>query len=70
MKGPKALWQNQTIACKSGKTVPHGTRCACKKQETRERNRRHYVNRPTARHRGYSRAWERERDLWLAHHPA
>jgi 5-methylcytosine-specific restriction enzyme A len=55
--------------CTCGKAVPHGTLCACKKQATRERNRRHDANRPTARQRGYSRAWERERDLWLAHHP-
>lgn len=55
--------------CTCGKTVPHGTHCACQIASTRERNRRHDANRPTARQRGYTRAWEDARRAHLERHP-
>lgn len=56
--------------CQCGKTVPHGTRCACKVAAIRERGARHDATRPTASQRGYNGAWRKARKEWLAHHPA
>jgi len=56
--------------CQCGKTVPHGTRCACQIASTRARNKRHDATRPTAAQRGYNGAWRKARMEWLAHYPA
>lgn len=57
-------------ACTCGRMVPHGTRCPCKIAATRDRQRRHDANRPSARERGYTGAWEEARRAFLALHPA
>jgi 5-methylcytosine-specific restriction endonuclease McrA len=38
--------------------IPHGERCPCQHQATRQRNSRHDARRPNASRRGYDRAWE------------
>lgn len=55
--------------CQCGNTIPHGQRCTCQIKATRARNKRHDATRPTARQRGYTRAWETESKLFLAYHP-
>ena len=55
--------------CSCGKTVPHGTRCACQIASTRARNRRHDATRPSARERGYTSEWEKARAEFLQWHP-
>lgn len=57
-------------ACTCGRIVSHGALCACQRQATRARNRRHDANRPTARQRGYTGAWQKARAEFLAYHPS
>ena len=55
--------------CTCGRIVPHGTTCECQVALRRARNARHDARRPSARQRGYSRAWEEARADYLKHHP-
>lgn len=55
--------------CACGAIVPHGQPCACQRDATRARNRRHDQNRPSSRQRGYNRAWQKVRLEFLACHP-
>lgn len=51
--------------CTCGRIIPHGVRCECQRQATRERNTRHDARRPSARQRGYDSKWQRERAAYL-----
>ncbi|RLL64296.1 HNH endonuclease signature motif containing protein [Paenirhodobacter hankyongi] len=55
--------------CTCGRLVAHGARCACQIASTRARNRRHDAKRPSARERGYTTDWQKERKAFLAAHP-
>lgn len=55
--------------CTCGRIVPHGVRCECQRQATRERNARHDARRPTARQRGYDHEWRKARRDYLTAHP-
>lgn len=55
--------------CNCGEIVPHGVICACQREATRARNRRHDARRPSSRERGYTRQWEKARLDFLRHHP-
>ncbi|MCB1522495.1 MAG: HNH endonuclease [Rhodoblastus sp.] len=55
--------------CGCGKIVPSGQRCECSKARDRERKARHDQVRPSARERGYTGKWEKERATYLAAHP-
>lgn len=55
--------------CTCGRLVPHGQLCACQIEAKRARNRRHDANRPTARERGYTTDWQKERAAFLIAHP-
>lgn len=55
--------------CSCGKIVPHGVLCGCQQAHDKARKARFDKTRPSARQRGYTVAWERERKLWLHHHP-
>ena len=55
--------------CSCGAVVAHGAACACQIETRRARNRRHDANRPSARQRGYTGAWEKARAAYLAAHP-
>ena len=55
--------------CRCGKVVPPGQRCACQILGDRERKARHDQNRASARERGYTTKWQRERELFLRAHP-
>lgn len=55
--------------CHCGRIVKHGLRCECQRKADRARKARHDANRPSARERGYNRAWETARAEYLLHHP-
>lgn len=55
--------------CPCNIIVPHGERCRCEQQATRERNARHDRRRPPARKRGYDHEWRSARRDFLAVHP-
>ncbi len=55
--------------CSCGRVVPHDEICECRRQVTRERNRRHDARRPSARARGYDHEWRKARLEYLAMHP-
>lgn len=55
--------------CACGRLVPHGERCTCQKDADRARKRRHDAKRPSARERGYTTDWEKERAAFLEAHP-
>ncbi|MBB4067171.1 HNH endonuclease signature motif containing protein [Gellertiella hungarica] len=55
--------------CNCGRIVPHGTRCQCKQKADRERKQRHDRKRPSARERGYNRAWDIARREFLLRRP-
>lgn len=55
--------------CGCGKVVPSGERCACQRKRDAERKARHDAKRPSARQRGYGKAWEAARAGYLAAHP-
>lgn len=55
--------------CACNAVVPHGVICACQREATRARNRRHDARRPSSRERGYTRQWEKARLDFLRHHP-
>lgn len=55
--------------CSCGQRVPGGTLCTCQVKRAAERRARAEANRPTARERGYSSAWEKARAGFLAKHP-
>lgn len=52
-----------------GCVVAPGERCAHMIAADRERKARHDAQRPTARERGYTTKWERERAEYLKAHP-
>ena len=52
-----------------GCVVATGERCAHMIQRDRERKARHDATRPSARERGYTTKWERERAEYLKAHP-
>lgn len=52
--------------CTCGNIVPHGERCACQINQTRERNKRHDRRRPNASQRGYGSKWRKARAAFLA----
>lgn len=56
--------------CQCGKVVPSGSRCPCRKGADAERKARHDQNRPNARERGYTTAWDKARAGFLKAHPA
>jgi 5-methylcytosine-specific restriction endonuclease McrA len=55
--------------CGCGRSVPWDVQCVCQKQRERERNVRYEANRPSARERGYTTKWDRERTAYLKAHP-
>lgn len=55
--------------CPCGHRVPAGVPCACQERRAAERRARAEANRPTARERGYSVAWQKARAGFLAKHP-
>ena len=55
--------------CACGHRVPGGTMCACQQKAEAARRARAEANRPTARERGYSVAWQKARAGFLAKHP-
>lgn len=55
--------------CACGLIVQAGARCPCKLKSANERKARHDETRPSARQRGYSKSWERERALFLNANP-
>lgn len=55
--------------CPCGHRVPGGTQCACQVKAEAERRARAEANRPSARERGYSVAWQKARAGFLAKHP-
>lgn len=55
--------------CPCNVTVPHGERCRCEQQATRERHARHDHRRPPARERGYDHNWRKARLDFLTTHP-
>ena len=55
--------------CTCGKSVPHGTQCACQRDAKRVRGKRHDANRPTATGRGYGTAWRKARAAFLHLYP-
>ena len=55
--------------CGCGAVVSAGQRCACQIIGDRARKARHDANRPSARARGYTAEWQRERDLFLQVNP-
>jgi len=52
--------------CSCGRVVAHGVRCACQIAGDRARKKRHDLNRPTARQRGYDRQWQKAARAFLA----
>ncbi len=56
--------------CSCGKVVRGGARCECEERRARERKARHDAKRPTARERGYTHEWEREKRAFLEDYPA
>lgn len=55
--------------CNCGRIVAAGTRCACQQAADRARKARHDENRPSARARGYTAEWQRERNAFLQVNP-
>lgn len=55
--------------CGCGRTVPSGLKCECQKKADAERKARFDQTRPTARERGYTSKWQKERAAYLAAHP-
>ena len=55
--------------CRCGFKVASGTLCACQVKAEAARRARAEANRPTARERGYSVAWQKARAGFLAKHP-
>ena len=55
--------------CSCGRAVSSGTRCACKIVPDRERAKAQDAKRGSARTRGYSSKWERERAAFLLVNP-
>ena len=51
--------------CSCGLRVAAGVLCACQLDRKRERNARFDATRPTARQRGYTRSWDKERAQYL-----
>ncbi|MBX9464102.1 MAG: HNH endonuclease [Aquamicrobium sp.] len=49
--------------------IPHGERCPCQINATRERNRRHDAQRGSASQRLYGYEWRKARRDYLAAHP-
>jgi 5-methylcytosine-specific restriction protein A len=52
--------------CSCGKRVPSGILCECQKARAAERKARFDATRPSARERGYTSKWEKERAAFLA----
>lgn len=52
--------------CSCGQRVPFGARCACQIKRDAERKARFDKTRPNSSQRGYGRAWEKSRKLFLA----
>jgi 5-methylcytosine-specific restriction endonuclease McrA len=52
-----------------GRAHPPGERCERGAAADRERKTRFDAKRPSARQRGYTKEWERERRAFLASHP-
>lgn len=55
--------------CACGHRVPGGDQCPCQVKAEAARNARAEANRPSARERGYTSKWDRERPVYLAAHP-
>lgn len=55
--------------CSCGKRVKSGTLCECERRRAAERKARHDQNRPSARERGYTTAWQKARAAFLKLHP-
>jgi 5-methylcytosine-specific restriction enzyme A len=55
--------------CQCGKRVAANTICACQAKRIQERKARYDANRPSARNRGYTREWEKERAVYLKANP-
>ena len=55
--------------CACGKIVPSGEQCACQRDRTRARNKRHDRRRGSASERGYNHEWRKARTAFLAEFP-
>lgn len=55
--------------CGCGRKVAAGIKCVCQQQRDRIRKTRADRNRPSARERGYTAEWERERKAFLSANP-
>lgn len=55
--------------CSCGQVVPAGFRCECQLKQDRARKKRFDEKRPSARERGYTSEWEKERAAYLRAHP-
>lgn len=55
--------------CSCGQVVPAGFRCECQIKQDRDRKRRFDLKRPSARERGYTSEWEKERAAYLSAYP-
>jgi 5-methylcytosine-specific restriction endonuclease McrA len=55
--------------CGCGHVIAHGIRCICDERRARERNARYEASRPSARERGYTPEWDRERVAFLKANP-
>jgi 5-methylcytosine-specific restriction protein A len=60
----KAPW-----ICGCGHRIAGGSKCPCQQKQNRERHARHDAKRPTSTERGYGRAWEKARRIFLRTNP-
>ncbi len=55
--------------CACGARVPGGELCACQMKREETRRARAEARRPSARERGYTSKWQKERSAYLLAHP-